>query len=205
MKSGLQKATQYEFRVRGISEGRFGAWSEVVAKKAFFDFVWKQCPNIRLCDASHKIVESIETGYTTTVGTNTIPRNELINWWLKILTTNQGKNGTAVGVAPNDIAVTKGVMNRDNYGWYFSFFGALLFSGPPQKTNSMIYGKRNDIKPGDIITVTIDTRGAKGVLSFSINGISLGTAFNNIPLDKPLVPVVFFYGTNEKIELLDVN
>ena len=36
---------------------------------------------------------------------------------------------------------------------------------------------------------------AKGELSFAVNGVDYGVAYDGIPLDKPLVPciIIFFY------------
>ena len=41
----------------------------------------------------------------------------------------------------------------------------------------------------------------KGELSFVLNGVNLGVAFDGIPLDKPLVPCVLlkFYGNSVEL------
>ena len=41
----------------------------------------------------------------------------------------------------------------------------------------------------------------KGELSFALNNVNLGVAFDGIPLDKPLVPCVLLSGTGDSVEL----
>ena len=43
---------------------------------------------------------------------------------------------------------------------------------------------------------------AKGDLSFVLNGVNLGIAFEGIPLDKPLVPCVILYFKDDSVELV---
>ena len=43
---------------------------------------------------------------------------------------------------------------------------------------------------------------AKGELSFIVNGVNLGIAFDGIPLDKPLVPCVLLYCQGDSVELI---
>ena len=41
----------------------------------------------------------------------------------------------------------------------------------------------------------------KGELSFVVNGVNLGVAFDGIPLDKPLVPCVILSYEGDSVEL----
>ena len=41
----------------------------------------------------------------------------------------------------------------------------------------------------------------KGELSFALNGVDLGVAFEGIPLDKPLVPCVLLHFKWDSVEL----
>ena len=43
---------------------------------------------------------------------------------------------------------------------------------------------------------------AKGDLSFTLNGVNLGVAFEGIPLDKPLVPCVILGWEGDSVELV---
>ena len=42
----------------------------------------------------------------------------------------------------------------------------------------------------------------KGELSFVLNGVNLGVAYEGIPLDKPLVPCVLLYYNGDSDELV---
>ena len=53
---------------------------------------------------------------------------------------------------------------------------------------------------GDSVGVVMDT--AKGELSFVVNGVSLGVAYEGIPLDKPLVPCVILDYKGDFVELI---
>ena len=41
----------------------------------------------------------------------------------------------------------------------------------------------------------------KGELSFVVNDVNLGVAYDGIPLDKPLVPCVILYYQGDSVEL----
>ena len=43
---------------------------------------------------------------------------------------------------------------------------------------------------------------AKGELSFVLNGMNLGIAYEGIPLDKPLVPCVVLGYKDDSVELV---
>ena len=42
----------------------------------------------------------------------------------------------------------------------------------------------------------------KGTLKFIIDGEDKGVSYNNIPIDKPLFPVVFLLNNNDTIEII---
>ena len=55
------------------------------------------------------------------------------------------------------------------------------------------------VHTGDSVGVVMDT--TKGELSFVVDGVSLGVAYEGIPLDKPLVPCVLL-GREDSVELI---
>ena len=55
------------------------------------------------------------------------------------------------------------------------------------------------VHTGDSVGVVMDT--TKGELSFVVDGIDLGVAFDGIPLDKPLVPCVLLGCKGDSVEL----
>ena len=53
---------------------------------------------------------------------------------------------------------------------------------------------------GDSVGVMMDT--AKGELSFVLDGVNLGVAYEGIPLDKPLIPCVLLRCKDDSVELI---
>ena len=132
----------------------------------------------------------------TAIGEATIPPNTLTSWDVKIVSTSSGN--IMIGVAPFDINQATNC-NCDKCGWYFYCCGSTLYSGPPHKYSNKQYGQGKQLKNGDVVGVVMDT--AKGELLFVVNGVSLGVAYKGIPLDKPLVPAIDFYNTNDIVEV----
>ena len=79
-----------------------------------------------------------------------------------------------------------------------------MCSGPPHKYDEKEYGprKRNGeyVHTGDIVRVVMDT--TKGELSFALDRVNLGVAYEGILLDKPLVPCVFLGWKGDSVELV---
>ena len=109
----------------------------------------------------------------------------------------------SIGVAPSDIDQNENC-NYDKCGWYFYCYISTLWSGPPHNYENKEYGPRKEdgkyVHTGDSVGVVMDT--AKGELSFVVNGVNLGVAFDGIPLDKPLVPCVLLGCVGDSIELV---
>ena len=116
----------------------------------------------------------------------------MTSWSIKILNSRKN-NGRCIhiGIAPSDIN-----QNFDRIfeecGWHFSCYNSTLFSGPPHKYRGKVYGPRESkgyyVHDGDSVGVVMDT--TKGELSFVLDGVNPGVAYEGIPLDKPLVPCV---------------
>ena len=66
------------------------------------------------------------------------------------------------------------------------------------------YGPRKEsgehIHTGDSVGVVMDTK--KGELSFILDSVNLGVAFEGIPLDKLLVPCALFSLQGDSVELI---
>ena len=79
-----------------------------------------------------------------------------------------------------------------------------MHSGPPYNYWDKEYGPRKEkgeyVHTGDSFGVVMDT--AKGELSFVLNGVNLGVAYEGIPLDKPLVPCVILWNEKDSVELI---
>ena len=127
-------------------------------------------------------------GDSMILGNMALPLNKVASWSIKILKSKDNNgNGINIGVAPYDIN-----QNEDNSnskcGWYFHCGNSALWSGPPHNYRGKEYGKGQYVHTGDSVGVVMDT--AKGELSFVLNGVNLGVAYEGIPLDKPLMPCV---------------
>ena len=128
----------------------------------------------------------------------------MTSWSIKILKSkDESGNDIFVGVAPFDIDQNE-YCNNIKCGWYFDCYDSKLCSGPPHNYIDKDYGPRKEsgqyVHTGDSVGVVMDT--AKGELSFVLNGVNLGVAFDGIPLDKPLVPCVLLYYKGDSVELI---
>ena len=133
-----------------------------------------------------------------------LPQNKVTSWNIKILKSkdNDG-HGIFIGVAPSDIDQNEGYMYA-KCGWYFYCYSSSLYSGPPQNHRGKEYGPRKEygeyVHIGDSVGVVMDI--TKGELSFVVDGVNLGVAFDGIPLDKPLVPCVLLRNNGNSVELI---
>ena len=127
----------------------------------------------------------------------------MTSWSIKTLK-SENNNGYCIyiGVAPSDIDQNED--NRNKCGWYFDCYWSTLCSGPPHNYEREEYGPRKEegeyIHTGDSVGVVMDT--AKGELSFVLNGVNLGVAYKEIPLDKPLVPCAILKWQGDSVELV---
>ena len=213
-KRGLLPDTEHTFRVRAVRGDSVSGWSDVVKGRTQWNCVWKKCPDNVDKERKYSVDEKnprIATivgdndGYCCTIIWNTpLPLNKVTSWSIKILKSGENDGGGIyVGVAPSDINQNEG----DNYGksgWYFNCFTSTLYSGPPHKYRRKVYGPRKEngeyVHTGDSVGVVMDT--AKGELSFALNGVNLGVAYEGIPLDKPLVSCVLLCWKDDSVELV---
>ena len=137
-------------------------------------------------------------------GDTPLPQSKVTSWNIKILKSWQNDGfGIYIGVAPSNINQNEDY-NYAKCGWYFKCYDSTLWSGPPHNYRGKEYGPRKErgkyVHTGDSVGVVMDT--AKGELSFVLNGVNLGVAFDGIPLDKPLVPCVLLYYKGDSVELI---
>ena len=124
---------------------------------------------------------------------NQLSMNKENIWKVKILKTNN-KN-IMIGVAPIDFNINSSFYS--NCGWYLYCYNSTLYSGPPH--NYSCKGT-NLNKVNDEVTVIMNMN--KGTLKFIINNEDKGDSYTNIPLDKPLAPVVFLHEINDSVEII---
>ena len=193
-----------------------GSWGDKFEVKVapFKESSWKKCPDdvdekrkYSVDEKNTRIATKIDIGdsnfYCTIIGNTALSLNKVTSWSIKILETKHDGRGIWIGVAPSDID-QNGDYNFIKCGWYFGCYISTLHSGPPHKYDGKKYGPRKGdgkyIHTGDSVDVAIDT--SKGELSFVVDGVNLGVAFDGIPLDKPLVPCVLLFYDSDSVELV---
>ena len=176
-------------------------------------FSWKECPSnvdegrkYSVDARNTRIATKIGEDYydCTIIGSTPLPLNKVTSWSIKVLKSKKNDgNEIYIGVAPSDIN-QKEKENCNKCGWYVNCYDSKLCSGPPHKYWNKEYGPRKGdgkyVHTGDSVGVAMDT--AKGELSFVLNGVNLGVAFERIPLDKPLVPCVLLRLRGDSVELV---
>lgn len=206
-------------KVKALYNSLESEWSDAFEFKnpGFSICAWKECPEYvtdpkrryALETKDHKIATKINGGsgsHCTIVGNIPILSNRVTSWDIGVLKSKEddGKN-IYVGVAPSDISQDE--YNRDKCGWYFYCYRSELWSGPPQEYRGKQYGLKKEkgkyIRTGDNVGVMMDA--ANGELSFVVNGVNHGIAYEGIPLDKPLVPCVLLNEKGDSIELGSLN
>ena len=215
-KRGLLPSTEHTFRVRVVKWNSVSGWSDAVKiktlKKSVESSIWKECPGQAKEQLKYIVTEKnpriaakiTEYGCCTVIGCMPLPPNKVTSWSIKILKSmNDNGDNISIGVAPFDINQCEDE-NYKKCGWYFGCFNSALLSGPPHNYNNKEYGPRKEkgeyVRDGDSVGVVMDT--AKGELSFALNGMNLGVAYEGIPLDKPLVPCVLLEYKDNSIELI---
>ena len=124
-----------------------------------------------------------------------LEKNKEYKWKIKILKTEY-KN-ILIGVAPIDFDIN--YSTHKDCGWYLHCYDSTLYSGPPHNYND----KKSNLKfvEDEEITVIMDMN--KRTLKFIINNEDKGESYSDIPIDKPLIPIVGLYNINDSIEISD--
>ena len=164
-------------------------------------FSFKKCPinisedkkYIVNDDKGNIVTKTCKNSFVSIVCEYELEEPKEYKWKIKILK-NYADN-ILIGVAPNDIDITNSLYT--NYGWYICTSSS-LFSGPPNN----YCGKESNLKViKEEVIVVMDIN--KRTLKFIIDNIDKGESYNNIPIDKPLVPVIFLYNVNDSVEIIE--
>ena len=113
-------------------------------------------------------------------------------WKIKIL--NSQSKQIMVGVAPIDFNINKIDISdfaKNINGWYIYCSDMRLYSGPPHNyinKNTLINNFGDEI----ILVMNMTRRSLK----FIVNNIDYGEQYENIPIDKPLLPVVCLFNSD---------
>lgn len=206
--------TNYVFSVCAGCDKKWSEWSDPVVIRtlrapAFAGSVWKECG---AAVEAHKryalqggLATNIGGGWCTIVGNAPLVAGVVGTWTVRIGHTFFYGDGVYVGVAPIDIDQNAG---QDNYrfcGWYYECYYSRLHSGPPHKVSGKEYGPRtkngNYVRTGDTIDVLLDLAAVPTTLAFRVAGKDLGVAFEEIPLDRPLVPAAILGKENDSVKI----
>ena len=213
-KKGLFSDTEHSFRVRTVRGSSVSEWSDAMKGRTlkvptdFSDCAWKECPDKVNEKRKYSLNEenprvAINFGDCTIIGNTPLPLNTVTSWSVKILKSKKSNgSGIYAGVSSSDIDQNEGY-NYNKCGWYFDC--SALYSGPPHNYYEEFYGPRKGwyerrMHTGDSVGAVMDTM--KGELSFVVNGVNLGVAYEGIPLDKPLVPCVLLWKEGDSVELV---
>ena len=122
--------------------------------------------------------------------------NDNYNYYNNYNFYNYKYNSIRVGVAPIDFKINE---SSYNYGWYLDCSNSYLYSGPPHNYN----GKDSNLdNVGNEVVIALNIKNQ--TLKFIINNEDKGESYKNIPIDKPLTPVVFLYYKNDSVEIIQV-
>ena len=172
-----------------------------------FKYYFKPCPNDinpqkSFTISGDKLNIITKTGqnfiWTGTTCANGFSESMEYKWKIKILKSKSKQ--IMVGIAPVDFDVKKidsSDFSKDICGWYCYWYDLMLYSGPPH--NYM--NKPTKIKNlNDEIIFVMNMN--KGTLRFIVNNIDYGAIYKNIPVDKPLVPIVCLFSQEDSVEII---
>ena len=123
---------------------------------------------------------------------NELKPNKEYKWKIKILKSK--KNDINVGVTTIDFDFNK----KDPYknGWYLYCLDSKFYSGPPHNYSK----KETKLKiPKNEIIISMNTQ--KGILKFKIDKEEEEDFYTNIPIDKPIVPIVTLFNKDDSVEI----
>ena len=105
------------------------------------------------------------------------------------------------GVAPTDFDINSS--SFENYGWYLychrDNLCSKLISGPPYNYSYKVTNL--DVAKKEIIVIMNMN---KRTLKFIIDNVDKGESYTDIPIDKPIAPVIFLYYSNDSVEFIDL-
>lgn len=151
-----------------------------------------------------RIVESccMDRHCSVVTGNTFLPQEAVTSWNVRLLNMTKDGRGILIGVIPFD--EDNKIQYDISQGLFFDCYNSILRKGLSEVFGFEAFSKLRDenrlgMYMGDTIGVIVDT--IKGELSFAFNGINFGVVFEEIPIDKPLLPCVIFQNSGDSVEL----
>ena len=163
-------------------------------------YKFKKCPDnleykkYEITNEKENIITKIGKYYISAICENKLEKNRVYKWKIKILKSK--RKSINVGIAPIDLDIKSDSPYK--YGWYLYCENSTLYSGPPYNYDAK-NTQLNEVK--NEIIVIFDK--IKRTLKFIVDGDDKGESFTNIPLDKPIVPVVTLLSKEDSVQLIN--
>ena len=125
---------------------------------------------------------------------NELKSDKEYKWKIKILKSKN--NYINVGVTPIDFDFN--IEQPYKYGWYLYCFNSTFYSGPPYNYSAK---KTKLKKPKDEIIISMNLQ--KRILKFKIDKEEEEDFYTDIPIDKPIVPIVTLYNKDDSVEIIN--
>ena len=165
---------------------------------------FKSCPkdlnSYKISGKNRNIVTKTDSQYVGAIIDTPLEKNSITKWTIKILSIQIPH--ICLGVAPSDYDLY--MKSPYYFGWTLHINSysdrPTLYSGSPHNysgasTSLSIY----DYNKCNEISLIMNTK--EGKLSYILNNEKPIECFSNIPLDKPLSPVVYFDKPNDSMEI----
>ena len=209
----LEAGATYAVKARAELGESASEWSDPVELDVSFkSFLgWKECAEgIKLSKVYSLSKDNPMVATATSTNTRmrlleanmALPPNRVSSWTVKILSAPVN-NCIHVGVVPSE----RDPHEYEGVGRFLVCNNSTLTKMPME---AYMYHEMNmeakkkweqrNLKSGDSVGVVMDA--TKGELSFVVNGVNLGVAFEGIPLDKPLVPCVTLWSEGDSVEFI---
>ena len=198
--NSLNNKSQIQFCVQDDDIEEISEKIKNLGKVVFYNYryMFNQCPS----DISEKKRFKI-TGDKLNIITKTGPNfvwtgttclsefKEYVEYKWKIKILNSETKQIMIGVAPIDFNAEK--LDTTDFaintcGWYFYCYDLKLYSGPPHNFINKNTGIK-DYSDEIIVIMNMNTR----TLKFIVNNLDKGEQYKDIPIDKPLYPVVCLF------------
>ena len=173
-----------------------------------YKYAFKECPK-EIEENKKYIVSGLDNNILTKVGKNCwtgimcknpFERNKKHIYKIKILESHKESNSIIIGVAPENFDINKSTYT--DCGWYLCCCCGHLFSGGPHNYKDKKIDNKFNLK-SKVITLIMDMN--SGSLKYIIDSEKAIEIYSNLPIDKPLFPVVFLKYKDDKVIVSDNN